>query len=82
MRMKRGLRQIFQHVPRPFWMAPTGTVLLLAAFLLGWGQPALAEEKFCSDYPNGVIDGNVIPFPFRSPSIETVRSRISRHPIR
>ncbi|MEJ2491294.1 MAG: isopeptide-forming domain-containing fimbrial protein [Desulfuromonadales bacterium] len=63
MKMKRGLRQIFQHVLRPCWRTPAVSALLLAAFLLGWGQPALAEEKFCSDYPNGVIDGNVDPVP-------------------
>ena len=38
-------------------------LLLLLLFVLGGALPANAEEKFCSDYPNGVIDGNLDPVP-------------------
>lgn len=35
-------------------------LLFLFALLLGMASPAQAATKFCSEFPNGVIDGNVI----------------------
>ena len=38
-------------------------LLLFFALLLGAASSAQAAEKFCSDFPNGVIDGFVDPVP-------------------
>ena len=61
--MNPGRKHIFTPFIRSFWNASALVVLLLFIFLLGWAKPGMAEEKFCSDYPNGVIDGNIDPVP-------------------
>ena len=55
--------QFFARFTRSVGNALVLPIMLLFAFILGSALPALAEEKFCSDYPNGVIDGNVDPVP-------------------
>ena len=55
--------QFFARFTRSVGNALVLPIMLLFAFILGSALPALAEDKFCSDYPNGVIDGNVDPVP-------------------
>ncbi|MDH3869985.1 MAG: DUF11 domain-containing protein, partial [Desulfuromonadales bacterium] len=57
------LEQFFACFARPLGNTLVLPIILLFVLILGSALPALAAEKFCSDYPNGIIDGNVDPVP-------------------
>lgn len=57
------LEQFFACFARPLGNTLVLPLILLFVLILGSALPALAAEKFCSDYPNGIIDGNVDPVP-------------------
>ncbi|MBW2476792.1 MAG: DUF11 domain-containing protein [Deltaproteobacteria bacterium] len=58
--LQANLKTAAKVLPRIALFQAVLVISLLLAVAIG---PALAEEKFCSDYPNGVIDGFVDPVP-------------------